>query len=92
MESELFGYDIGSFTGEAGSKQGKFEAANGGTLFLDEIGELEPGDRMEVYLERIEQDLLRSALAINKNNQTRAAQQLGISRSGLTKKVKRPAH
>ena len=55
-------------------------------------GELEPGDRMEVYLERIEQDLLRSTLAINKNNQTRAAQQLGISRSGLTKKVKRLAH
>ncbi|MGE4019637.1 MAG: helix-turn-helix domain-containing protein [Pyrinomonadaceae bacterium] len=38
---------------------------------------------MEVYLERIEQDLLRSALAINKNNQTRSAQQIGISRSGL---------
>ena len=52
-------------------------------------GELEPGDRMEVYLERIEQDLLRSALAIKRNNQTRAAQQLGISRSGLIKKLKR---
>lgn len=47
---------------------------------------------MEVYLERIEQDLLRSALAINKNNQTRAARQLGISRSGLIKKLKRLAH
>ncbi len=51
-----------------------------------------PGDRMELYLERIEQDLLRSALAINNNNQTRAAQQLGISRSGLIKKLKRIAH
>ncbi|MBK7802806.1 MAG: sigma-54-dependent Fis family transcriptional regulator [Chloracidobacterium sp.] len=50
-----------------------------------------PGDRMELYLERIEQDLLRSALAINNNNQTRAAQQLGISRSGLIKKLKRIA-
>lgn len=51
-----------------------------------------PGDRMELYLERIEQDLLRSALAINNNNQTRAAKQLGISRSGLIKKLKRIAH
>jgi two-component system, NtrC family, response regulator len=51
-----------------------------------------PGDRMELYLERIEQDLLRSALAINNNNQIRAAQQLGISRSGLIKKLKRIAH
>ncbi|MGB7070576.1 MAG: sigma 54-interacting transcriptional regulator [Pyrinomonadaceae bacterium] len=258
IESELFGYEKGAFTGAVGSKQGKFEAANGGTLFLDEIGELEPsiqakllkvveeksitrvgannsrtvdvriiyathrdlsvfredfryritahpiqlkplreradeiiplaqkfiqdfegrsgvrfeadprdlkllttwpwlgnirelrnfvekvcldtifaaserngtvktavltkeiiqerlanassfvgqspmspkspvpdfmpGDRMDVYLERIEHDLLRSALVINKNNQTRAAQQLGISRSGLIKKLKRIAH
>ncbi len=51
-----------------------------------------PGDRMELHLERIERDLLRSALAINNNNQTRAAQQLGISRSGLIKKLKRIAH
>ena len=48
-----------------------------------------PGDRMELYLERIEQDLLRSAIANNNNNQTRAAQQLSISRSGLIKKFKR---
>jgi len=51
-----------------------------------------PGDRMELYLERIEQDILKSALAINNNNQTRAAQQLGLSRSGLIKKLKRIAH
>lgn len=50
-----------------------------------------PGDRMELYLKRIEQDLLRGALAINNNNQTRAARQLGISRSGLMKKSKRIA-
>lgn len=42
IESELFGYEKGAFTGAVGSKQGKFEAANSGTLFLDEIGELEP--------------------------------------------------
>ncbi len=38
MESELFGYERGAFTGAVGSKPGRFELANGGTLFLDEIG------------------------------------------------------
>ena len=38
MESELFGYERGAFTGAVGSKPGRFELAHGGTLFLDEIG------------------------------------------------------
>jgi len=40
MESELFGYEKGAFTGAIKSKTGLFQAANGGTIFLDEIGEL----------------------------------------------------
>lgn len=40
IESELFGYERGAFTGASERRIGRFEAANGGTLFLDEIGEL----------------------------------------------------
>lgn len=40
LESELFGYERGAFTGAVSTKQGRFELAGGGTLFLDEIGEL----------------------------------------------------
>jgi Nif-specific regulatory protein len=42
LESELFGFEKGAFTGAAGQKKGQFELANGGSIFLDEIGELAP--------------------------------------------------
>jgi len=43
LESELFGFERGAFTGAMRSKIGKFELANGGTIFLDEIAEMSPG-------------------------------------------------
>jgi two-component system response regulator AtoC len=54
LESEMFGYEKGAFTGAVGMKTGLFEAANGGTLFLDEIGELGPA--LQVKLLRVMQD------------------------------------
>jgi transcriptional regulator with PAS, ATPase and Fis domain len=54
LESEMFGYERGAFTGAVGTKTGLFEAANGGTLFLDEIGEL--GASLQVKLLRVMQD------------------------------------
>jgi transcriptional regulator with PAS, ATPase and Fis domain len=51
VESELFGYEKGAFSGADSAKPGLFELANHGTLFLDEVGELEP--RMQVKLLRV---------------------------------------
>src|SRR5262249_17602838 len=42
IESELFGYERGAFTGAAQQKKGKFELSSGGTIFLDEIGDMNP--------------------------------------------------
>jgi DNA-binding NtrC family response regulator len=51
LESELFGYDRGAFSGADHAKPGLFEMAHQGTLFLDEIGELDP--KMQVKLLRV---------------------------------------
>ncbi len=54
LESELFGYERGAFTGAAASKPGKFELADKGTLFLDEIGDVPPA--IQVKLLRVLQE------------------------------------
>jgi len=54
LESELFGYERGAFTGAAARKPGRFELAQGGTLFLDEIGDITPAT--QVKLLRVLQD------------------------------------
>jgi two-component system NtrC family response regulator len=54
LESELFGYEKGAFTGAESSKKGKFELAQGGTIFLDEIGEI--SFNLQVKLLRVLQE------------------------------------
>ncbi len=54
LESELFGYEKGAFTGAMTAKPGRFEMANGGTLFLDEIGDVTPA--VQVKLLRVLQE------------------------------------
>ncbi len=48
IESELFGYERGAFTGAIGKKKGQFELADGGTLFLDEIGDMSQAAQAKV--------------------------------------------
>jgi len=48
IESELFGYERGAFTGAQAAKKGRFELAEGGTLFLDEIGDLNPSTQVKL--------------------------------------------
>ncbi len=54
LESELFGYMKGAFTGATSNKQGLFEAANGGTIFLDEISATTPA--LQIKLLRVLQE------------------------------------
>jgi DNA-binding NtrC family response regulator len=68
MESELFGYEKGAFTGANMSKAGKFETANTGSVFLDEIGDV-PGS-IQVKLLRVLQDREFERLGSNRTLHT----------------------
>ena len=68
VESELFGYVKGAFTGAEGKKAGYFEMAKGGTLFLDEIGNLSPSTQMKLLRSLQERRIL--PLGSEKNLQT----------------------
>ena len=65
LESELFGYEKGAFTGATSRKHGKFELANGGTIFLDEIGEMALG--LQAKLLQVLQDAQFSRLGGNED-------------------------
>ncbi len=59
VESELFGYEKGAFTGAANRKTGRFEEANGGTLFLDEIAELDLSLQSKILRALQEREVIR---------------------------------
>jgi two-component system response regulator AtoC len=64
LESELFGYVKGAFTGAIGNKEGKFLAADGGTIFLDEVGNASPA--LQVKLLRVLEDRQFEPVGSNK--------------------------
>jgi two-component system response regulator AtoC len=65
LESELFGYEKGAFTGAHARKHGKFEQASRGTIFLDEIGEMSPG--LQAKLLQVLQDSQFTRLGGNRD-------------------------
>jgi PAS domain S-box-containing protein len=65
LESELFGYKAGAFTGANKDKPGRFAMARGGTLFLDEIGEVSPA--LQVRLLRVLQDWIYEPLGATRS-------------------------
>jgi transcriptional regulator with GAF, ATPase, and Fis domain len=67
LESELFGYEAGAFTGAVKAKPGKFELANKGTMLLDEIGEMSP--QMQAKLLHVLQDGTFSRLGARTSTQ-----------------------
>ena len=93
LESELFGYEKGAFTGASDTKQGRIELAHGGTLFLDEIGDLDLG--LQSKLLQVLQDgyfyrlggqrdrVVQTRIVCATNRQLRAEAKLGTFRQDL---------
>ena len=80
IESELFGYERGAFTGAAQQKKGNFEQAHGGTLFLDEIGDMNPVTQSKV-LRALENRTDRAAGRHAIHSRGRAGDQRNASQS-----------
>ena len=70
LESELFGYKAGAFTGAAKDKPGRFDLARGGTIFLDEIGDVSPA--LQVRLLRVLQERTYEPLGATRSETTDA--------------------
>src|SRR3954453_20482974 len=83
MESELFGYARGAFTGATTNHAGKFEQANGGTIFLDEIGDLplELQAKLLRVLQERELQRLGSSETVKLNVRVLAATNVDLQRS-----------
>ena len=70
LESELFGYKKGAFTGAVQDREGRFSQAKGGTIFLDEIGEISPV--LQIRLLRVLQEHTYEMLGSNETRRTQA--------------------
>ncbi|MBN2430055.1 MAG: sigma 54-interacting transcriptional regulator, partial [Acidobacteria bacterium] len=86
LESELFGYKAGAFTGAERDKPGRFALARGGTLFLDEIGEISPA--LQVRLLRVLQDKVFEPLGATRSEST-DARIITATNQDLTELVKK---
>jgi len=90
LDSELFGYEKGAFTGAVAQKRGRIERAHGGTLFLDEIGELTPEAQIRLLrvLQEKEIDRIGSTQTIRVNIRIIAATHKNLEKMMEQKKFR----
>lgn len=86
LESELFGYKVGAFTGATKNKPGRFAMAHEGTLFLDEIGEISPA--LQVKLLRVLQDHQFEPLGATKT-ETADVRIIGATNKDLSEEMRK---
>lgn len=84
LESELFGYEKGAFTGAVTSRLGKFEAANGGTIFLDEVGDISASLQAKLLQVTQEKTFMRLGSNVHKQVDVRI---ISATNRGLKKMV-----